>query len=246
MSKCDEIDVFIHGSDLQLVEVELDQNETVIAEAGAMIFFQDGITFEPKMGDGSDPNEGMFSKILSAGKRILTGESVFLTHFRNTQPGKRRVAFSGPHPGKVIDIDLKDVGEEIICQKEAFMCAAKGTNISIAINQKLGSGFFGGEGFIMQSIKGDGRVILCAGGYIYKQELNNEKLSVDTGCVVALTKGVNMNIEPAGSGLKSMILGGEGLFLTTLEGTGTVWIQSMPINRLVSSIASRLPKPQSS
>ncbi|MDA0152375.1 TIGR00266 family protein [Vibrio sp. Makdt] len=245
MKKCHEIDVFVHGDDMQLVEIELDQNETVVAEGGAMVFCEDGIRFDTKLGDGSEASEGLFGKLLGAGKRMLTGETIFLTHFTNTQPVKRKVGFSGAHMGKVIDIDLNQFGQRITCQKEAFLCAAKGTEISIAFNKKFGSGYFGGDGFIMQSIVGDGRVILHAGGYISQRELNNQTLSVDTGCVVAFTSGIDMNIQAAGSGLKSMFLGGEGLFLATLQGTGTVWIQSMPISRLVDTISSRMPPPPS-
>lgn len=240
--RCDELDANILGSDMQLVEIELDHREVVIAEAGTMIYMESGVTMEAKMGDGSDDDSGIFGKMFSAGKRALTGESIFLTHFTNTDHGKRKVAFSASNPGKAIKLELDKLGGKVICQKDAFLCASKGTKIGIEFNTKLGSGFFGGGGFIMQSIEGDDLAILQAGGFIQEKSLTRgEKLSVDTGCVVAFTSGIDMNIEKAGSGLKSMLFGGEGIFLSTLVGEGTVWIQSLPFSRMADKIISRVP-----
>ena len=237
-----EIDYTLHGDDMQMVEIELDGGETVIAEAGAMNWMEPGISFESKMGDGSEPNQGVFGKLFSAGKRALTGESIFMTHFTNIEGGKKRVTFSAPYPGKIVPIDLSMAGGEMLCQKDAFLCAALGTRLSIEFTQRLGAGFFGGEGFILQKLQGDGKVFLHAGGTIVKRELNDEKLLVDTGCVVGFTRGVNYDIQKAGN-LKSMIFGGEGLFLATLEGTGTVYMQSLPFARLADRIYRELPKP---
>lgn len=228
-----EIDYEIKGSDMQLVEVELDPNETVIAEAGVMNYMDSGINFEAKMGDGSNLNEGFFGKVFKAGKRMLTGESLFLTHFTNEGHGKKRIAFAGSHPGKIIPLDLSK--GDIVCQKNSFLCAALGTNVDLHLNKKIGSGFFGGEGFIMQKLSGDGKAFLHAGGHIVEKNLEDGKIFVDTGCVVGYRGDIKMDIEKAG-GMKSMLFGGEGLFLSTLEGTGTVWIQSLPLSRLASNI----------
>lgn len=232
-----EIDYQIKGDDIQIVEIELDPNETVIAEAGAMLYMTDGITFETKMGDGSEPNQGLFSKLLSAGSRILTGESLFMTHFTHQGAGKGKVAFSAPYPGTVIPINLsKSPQHELIVQKDGFLCAALGTKLSITFNKKLGSGLVGGEGFILQKLQGDGMAFVHAGGTVIERELNNETLRVDTGCVVAFENTIDFDVQRAG-GLKSMIFGGEGLFLATLRGTGKVWLQSMPIRKLIQAIA---------
>ena len=236
-----EIDFHIHGDDLQTVEVELDPQETVIAEAGAMNWMEPEIHFEAKMGDGSDVNEGFMNKVFGAGKRLLTGESLFMTHFTNQGTLKRKVAFASPYPGKIMPVDLSAVGGELICQKDAFLCAAMGTNVSIAINKRLGSGFFGGEGFILQRLRGDGMAFLHAGGTVVEKKLNGEKLRVDTGCIVGYTGQIDYNVEQAG-GLKSMLCGGVGLFLATLSGTGTVWLQSLPFSRLADRIIARAPK----
>ena len=238
--KSHEIDFEIRGDDLQLVEVELDPNETVIAEAGSMTYVEDGITFESKMGDGSEPNSGFFGKLLSAGKRALTGESLFITHFTNQSHKKRKVAFAAPYPGKIIPLDLSKLGQEIICQKDSFLAAALGTKISIMFNQKLGAGFFGGEGFILQRLQGDGMAFMHAGGTIVEKKLENETLRIDTGCVVAFSPGLQFDIARAGN-LKSMFFGGEGLFLATLSGTGTCWIQSLPFSRLADRIIASAP-----
>ncbi len=238
--RCHEVDYEIIGDDMQLVEVELDGGETVIAEAGAMNYMEDGITFEAKMGDGSDANEGFFGKVLSAGKRAITGESLFMTHFTNAVGGKKRVAFAAPYPGKIEALNMAEIGGEVICQKDAFLAAALGTKVSVTFTQKFGAGFFGGEGFILQKLEGDGMAFIHVCGTLVKKELNNETLKLDTGCLAAFTPGVEYSIERAG-GLKSMIFGGEGLFLATLRGTGTVWIQSLPFSRLADRIIKSAP-----
>ncbi len=231
------IDYQIKGESIQIVEVELDPMETVIAEAGAMLFMEDGIQFETKMGDGSNPNQGLFDKLISAGSRILTGESLFMTHFTNRGNRKAKVGFSAPYPGTVIPIDLATSrGNELIVQKDGFLCAAYGTKLSIVFNRKIGAGLVGGEGFILQKLQGDGKAFVHAGGTVIERTLNNEKLRVDTGCVVAFESQVNFDVETSGS-LKSMIFGGEGIFLATLQGTGKVWLQSMPIRKLVQALS---------
>lgn len=235
-----EVDYKIQGDDIQLVEVELDPGETVIAEAGAMNYMEEGISFEAKMGDGSEAEQGLFGKLMGAGKRMLTGESLFMTHFTNRGMGKQRVAFAAPYPGKIIPMDLGQLGGTLLCQKDSFLCAAFGTKVGIAFTQRLGTGFFGGEGFILQRLDGDGVAFVHACGTIVKRELRGETLRVDTGCLVAFTPGVDYNIERAGN-LRSMVFGGEGLFLTTLHGTGTVWLQSLPFSRMADRILSHAP-----
>ncbi len=238
--KCHEIDYEIFGDDMQTVEVELDPGETVIAEAGAMNWMEDGISFEAKMGDGSQPDKGFMGKLFDAGKRAITGESLFITHFTNQVQGKKRVAFSAPYPGKIISLDMGKFGGELICQKDAFLCAALGTEVSIAFNKKLGAGFFGGEGFILQRLRGDGMAFVHAGGTIVKKELQGETMRVDTGCIVGFTPGIDYDIQRAGN-LKSMFFGGEGLFLATLSGVGTVYLQSLPFSRLADRIIQHAP-----
>ena len=235
-----EIDYELIGDDMQIVEVELDPGETVIAEAGAMNYMEDQISFEAKMGDGSKPHQGLFGKLLDVGKRALTGESIFMTHFTNQGMGKKRVSFAAPYPGKIICIDLKDHNQSILCQKDSFLCAALGTNVSIAFQRKLGTGFFGGEGFILQKLSGDGKAFVHAGGTIVRKELQGETLRVDTGCIVAFEESINYDIQMAG-GLKSMIFGGEGLFLASLSGFGTVWLQSLPFSRLADRVLQHAP-----
>ncbi|MFA8433863.1 MAG: TIGR00266 family protein [Marinifilaceae bacterium] len=230
-----EIDYKIFGNDIQLVEVELDPNETVIAEAGAMAYMEEGILFETKMGDGSAPDQGIFGKLLSAGSRMLTGESIFLTHFTNRGYGKSKVAFSAPYPGTIMPLDLQKSGGRVIVQKDGFLCAALGTKVSMHFNKKIGSALFGGEGFILQRLEGDGMAFVHAGGTVIEKQLNNETLRVDTGCVVAFEESIDFSIESAG-GMKSMIFGGEGIFLANLRGTGRVWLQSMPIRKLVQAL----------
>lgn len=239
--KCHEIDYELIGDDMQMVEVELDPNETVVAEAGAMNYMEEGITYEAKMGDGSDPDAGFMSKVFGAGKRMITGESLFMTHFHNQGSGKQRVSFSAPFPGKIIPLDMTKYGEQIICQKDSFLCAALGTKIDIAFNRKLGAGFFGGEGFILQRLQGDGMAFMHAGGTVIEKQLNNETLRIDTGCVVGFSRGIDYDIQMV-KGLKSMFFGGEGLFLATLKGTGTVWIQSLPFSRLADRVLEHAPK----
>lgn len=234
------VDYEVFGDDLQFVDVELDPQETVIAEAGAMMYMDHGIGFETKMGDGSNPNEGLFGKLGSVAKRAITGESLFMTHFTNNGQGKKHVAFGAPYPGKVMAIDLDEANGELLCQKDAFLAAALGTQISIAFNKRLGTGLFGGEGFILQKLRGDGMVFIHAGGHIVEKRLDGGKLLVDTGCLVAFENTVDYNIERAGN-LKSMLFGGEGLFLATLQGTGRVWLQSLPFSRLADRILANAP-----
>ena len=237
MASSHEIDYQIKGESIQIVEVELDPNETVIAEAGAMLYMEDGITFEAKMGDGATPKQGLFDKLLSAGSRILTGESLFMTHFTNRGNRRAKVGFSAPYPGTVIPVDLsQSPGHELIVQKDGFLCAAFGTKVSITFNKRLGSGLVGGEGFILQKLQGDGKAFVHAGGTVIERTLNNETLRVDTGCVVAFESQIHFDVQASGS-LRSMVFGGEGIFLATLQGTGKVWLQSMPIRKLVQALA---------
>ena len=233
--KSHEIDYKLYGDDMQFVEIELDPGEKVIAEAGTMMYMDNGISFESRMGDGSEAGGGLMGKLLGAGKRALTGESIFLTHFTNAGQGKRQVSFAAPFPGKIIPIDLDTVGGHLLCQKDAFLCAAMGTKVSIAFTKRLGTGFFGGEGFILQKLSGDGMVFVQAGGTIIEKQLNNEKILVDTGCLVAFEDQISYDIERAGN-LRSMFFGGEGLFLATLQGTGRVWLQSLPFSRLADRV----------
>jgi uncharacterized protein (TIGR00266 family) len=238
--KSHEVDYQVFGDDLQFVEVELDPRETVIAEAGAMMYMEDGLGYETKMGDGSNPKEGFLGKLGGAAKRVITGESVFMTHFTNQGQGKKHVAFGAPYPGKIIAIDLDEAHGELICQKDSFLCAALGTEVSIAFNKKLGAGLFGGEGFILQRLRGDGNVFIHAGGTIIEKRLTGQKLMVDTGCIVAFESSINYDIQRSGN-LKSMLFGGEGLFLATLQGTGRVWLQSLPFSRLADRILANAP-----
>lgn len=231
-----EIDYKIIGGDIQFVEIELDPGETVIAEAGAMVYMEQGISFEVKMGDGSSPNQGLMDKLLSAGSRLITGESLFITHFTNKGYGKSRVAFAAPYPGTIIPVNLNDFRNKLIVQKDGFLCAAFGTKLSVTLNQKIGSGLLGGEGFILQKLEGDGKAFIHAGGTVIERQLNNETLRIDTGCVVAFESSLDFDIESTGS-LKSMVFGGEGLFLATMRGTGHVWLQSMPIRKLVRALS---------
>jgi uncharacterized protein (TIGR00266 family) len=238
--KSHDIEYIILGDDLQAVEVELDPQETVIAEAGAMNWMEEDISFEARLGDGSAPSQGAIGGLLSMGKRMLTGESIFMTHFTNQGVRKRKVAFSSPYPGKIMPVDLTQLGGTLLCQKDAFLCAAKGTSVSVAFNRKFGAGFFGGEGFILQKLQGDGLAFLHAGGTVVERHLHNEKLRVDTGCIVGFTSEIQYDIEAAG-GLKSMFFGGEGLFLATLRGTGTVYLQSLPFSRLADRVIRHAP-----
>lgn len=238
--KSHKVDYRLIGDDLQMVEVELDPGETVIAEAGAMNYMDEGIQFDVKMGDGSNPQAGLMDKLLSIGKRVLTSESIFMTHFTNSGSSKQTISFAAPYPGKIIPMNLAAVGGDLICQKDSFLCAAMGTELSIAFAKRLGAGFFGGEGFILQRLRGDGLVFIHAGGTVIEKKLQGGMLRIDTGCIVAFTPGVSYNIQQAGS-LKSMFFGGEGLFLATLQGTGTVWLQSLPFSRLADRIIRSAP-----
>ncbi|KAB7704720.1 TIGR00266 family protein [Bacillus aerolatus] len=238
-----EIDYKIYGDDMQFVEVELDPRETVIAEAGSLMMMEDGIEMETVFGDGSsNQGSGLMGKLLGAGKRVLTGESLFMTMFTNEGQDKKHVSFASPYPGKIIPIDLSALNGKIICQKDAFLAAAKGVSVGIELQRKLGAGFFGGEGFIMQKLEGDGMAFVHAGGTIHKKTLApGEVLRIDTGCLVAMTSGVNYNIE-AVRGIKTALFGGEGLFFATLRGPGTVWIQSLPFSRLASRVFAAMPQ----
>jgi len=234
------VDYQVFGDDLQFVEVELDPGETVIAEAGAMMYMEDGITFDTKMGDGSKPKAGFLDTLVGMGKRAITGESLFMTHFTNGAQGKQHVAFGAPYPGKIIAIDLDEAKGTLLCQKDSFLAAALGTSINIAFNKRLGVGLFGGEGFILQKLQGDGMVFIHAGGTIIEKRLQGETLRVDTGCIVAFEQTIDYDIQRAGN-LKSMVFGGEGLFVATLQGHGRVWLQSLPFSRLADRILQNAP-----
>jgi uncharacterized protein (TIGR00266 family) len=237
-----EIDFKLYGDDMQFVEIELDPHESVVAEAGGMMMMDQGITMQTIFGDGTDNNQGGFmGKLFNAGKRVLTGESLFMTVFTNNGMGKQHVSFASPYPGKIIPMDLRNYGGKIICQKDAFLCAAKGVSIGIDFKKKLGVGFFGGEGFIMQKLEGDGMCFIHAGGTIFQRQLMpGEVLRVDTGCLVAMTRDVKYDIEFVG-GVKTALFGGEGIFFATLTGPGTVWVQSLPFSRLASKIFAAAP-----
>lgn len=238
--KSHEVDYELIGDDMQIVEIELDPGETVIAEAGAMNYMESGIGYEAKMGDGAAPSSGMMQTLLNVGKRVLTGESIFMTHFTNQGTGKKRVAFAAPYPGKIIPMDLRSLGGSLICQKDAFLAAARGTKVGIAFNKRLGAGFFGGEGFILQKLEGDGLAFVHVGGTVVEKKLDGDKLVVDTGCLAAFTKGIEYDIQLAGN-LKSMFFGGEGIFVATLQGHGTVWLQSLPFSRLADRVLKHAP-----
>ncbi|HTF31925.1 MAG TPA: TIGR00266 family protein [Flavitalea sp.] len=231
-----EIDYKIYGEEMQYVEVELDPSETAVAESGAFMMMDDGVEMQTIFGDGSQQNKGFLGKIMSAGKRLITGESLFMTAFTNTGSGKKRVSFASPYPGKIIALDLSEYGGKIIAQKDAFLCAAKGVTIGIEFQRRLGTGLFGGEGFIMQKLEGDGMAFVHAGGHVFERIIQpGEMLRVDTGCIVAYTKTIDYNIQFIG-GIKNSLFGGEGLFFATLRGPGKVWIQTLPISRLASRI----------
>lgn len=231
-----EIDYHIYGEEMQYVEVELDPQETAIAESGSFMMMDEGIDMQTIFGDGAHQNKGILGKLMSAGKRILTGESLFMTAFTNIGNGKKRVSFASPYPGKIIPLDLHLLGRKIVCQKDAFLCAAKGVSVGIEFQRKLGTGLFGGEGFIMQKLEGDGMAFVHAGGHVLERDLQpGELLKIDTGCIVAFTQTVDYNIQFVG-GIKNTIFGGEGLFFATLRGPGKVWIQTLPISRLAGRI----------
>ena len=237
-----EIDYVLHGDDMQFVEVELDPQETVVAEAGSLMMMDDQIRMETVFGDGSNnQGSGLMGKLMGAGKRLITGESLFMTTFTNVGMGKRKVYFASPYPGKIVPMDLSEHGGKIICQKDAFLAAAKGVSVGVEFQRKLGTGFFGGEGFIMQKLEGDGMAFVHAGGTIHERKLQpGETLRVDTGCLVAMTQDVRYDIEMV-SGVKTALFGGEGLFFATLTGPGTVWIQSLPFSRLASRVFAAAP-----
>lgn len=239
--RCHEVDYTIIGDDMQMVQVELDPGETVIAEAGAMNYMEQDIAFEVRMGDGSQADQGLMGKLFSAGKRAMTGESLFITHFTNRGRIKRHVAFAAPYPGKIIPLNLAGLGNDILCQKDSFLCAAFGTKLDIAFQRRLGAGFFGGEGFILQRMQGDGMVFVHACGTIVERQLQGETLRVDTGCLVAFEPSVQYDIAQAGN-LKNMLFGGEGMFLATLSGYGKVWLQSLPFSRLADRIIAHAPR----
>lgn len=242
MALMHEIDYKVYGDDMQFVEVELDPQEAVVAEAGTMMYMEDGIEMETIFGDGSQQNSGFLNSLLGAGKRLLTGESLFMTIFLNRGAGKKRVAFGAPYPGKIMAIHLAEIGGELIAQKDSFLCAAKGVTVGIAFNRKIGVGLFGGEGFIMERLQGDGWAFVHAGGTLHQRDLGvGEVLRVDTGCVVGFQKGVDFDIQYVG-GIKSALFGGEGLFFATLRGPGRVWLQSLPFSRLADRIVSSAPK----
>jgi uncharacterized protein (TIGR00266 family) len=236
------IDYRISGDDMQFVEVELDPNEAVVAEAGAMMFMDDGIEMQTIFGDGSQQNRGLLGSLLGAGTRILTGESLFMTVFVNRTAQKRIVAFGAPYPGKILPMHLGRMGGEIIAQKDAFLCAAKGVSIGIAFQKRIGAGLFGGEGFIMERLQGDGLAFVHACGTLYERTLApGEVLRVDTGCLVALQPSIDYDIEFVG-GIKSALFGGEGLFFVRLRGPGKVWLQSLPFSRLAGRIVAAAPQ----
>lgn len=237
-----EIDYKIIGDDMQCVEIELDPNETVVAEAGSFMMMNQGIEMKTIFGDGSGQDSGIFGKLWGAGKRMLTGESLFMTAYTHRGMGKSHVSFAAPYPGKIIPMDLSEMGGKIICQKDAFLCAAQGVAVGIEFQKKLGAGFFGGEGFIMQKLEGDGLAFLHAGGTIVEKQLQaGEQLRVDTGCLVAFTQNVDYDIQFVG-GIKNTLFGGEGLFFASLRGPGKVWIQSLPFSRLAVRIMASAPK----
>jgi uncharacterized protein (TIGR00266 family) len=237
-----EIDYEILGDDMQFVKIELDPQEAVVAEAGAMMYIEDGIQLQTIFGDGSQQQGGFMNALLGAGKRLLTGESLFMTVFQNGGSQKRKVAFAAPYPGKIQALNLDQLGGELICQKDSFLCAAKGVSIGIAFNKRFGVGLFGGEGFIMERLTGDGWAFINAGGTLEEKQLAaGEMLRVDTGCLVALQPSVTFDIEMVG-GVKTALFGGEGLFFATLRGPGHVWLQSLPFSRLASRIYAAAPQ----
>jgi uncharacterized protein (TIGR00266 family) len=238
----DVVDFEIKGAEMQFVEIELDPGEAAVGEAGSMFFMDAGITMDTVFGDGSGQTGGLLGKLLGAGKRLVTGESLFITVYTNGAAGKQRVAFGAPYPGKILPMDLRQLGGTLICQKDAFLCAARGVSLGIALQKKLGTGFFGGEGFIMQKLEGEGLAFVHAGGTVVKRELAaGQTLLVDTGCVVAYTPTVDFEIQYVGK-IKTALFGGEGLFFARLRGPGTVWLQSLPFSRLASRVFAAAPQ----
>jgi uncharacterized protein (TIGR00266 family) len=238
----DVVDFEIKGSEMQFVEVELDPGEAAVGEAGSMMFMDAGIAMDTVFGDGSASSGGLFNKLLGAGKRLVTGESLFTTVYTNQGRSKLRIAFAAPYPGKILPMDLRQLGGMLICQKDAFLCAAKGVSLGIYLQQRMSVGFFGGEGFIMQKLEGDGLAFVHAGGTCVKRELQpGQTLLIDTGCVVAFTPNVNFEIQYVGK-IKTALFGGEGLFLAKISGPGTVWLQSLPFSRLASRVFAAAPQ----
>ncbi len=238
----DVVDYEIKGAEMQFVEVELDPGEAAIGEAGSMMFMDGGIDMDTVFGDGSQQSGGLFGKLLGAGKRLITGESLFTTIYTNQASGKKRVGFAAPYPGKILPMDLKQLGGTLLCQKDAFLCAARGVSLGIAFQKKLGAGFFGGEGFILQKLEGDGLAFVHAGGTVVRRELQpGQTLMVDTGCLVAMTPNVDFDIQYVGK-IKTALFGGEGIFLAKVSGPGTVWLQSLPFSRLASRIFAAAPQ----
>jgi uncharacterized protein (TIGR00266 family) len=242
MAAMHEIDYKIFGDDMQFVEVELDPMEAAVAEAGGMMYMDDGVAMETIFGDGTQQNSGFLGSLLGAGKRLLTGESLFMTVFQNRGQGKKRVAFGAPYPGKIIPVHLAQLGGELLAQKDSFLCAAKGVSLGIAFTKRFGAGLFGGEGFILQRLQGDGLAFIHAGGTIYQRDLApGEVVRVDTGCIVAFQPTVDYDIQMVG-GIKSALFGGEGLFFATLRGPGRIWLQSLPLSRLAGRITAASPR----
>jgi len=238
----DVVDYEIKGSEMQFVEVELDPGEAAVGEAGSLMYMESGIGMDTVFGDGAQQSGGFFGKLLGAGKRLITGESLFTTVYTNNGSGKQKVAFAAPYPGKIIPMELSKMGGMLICQKDAFLCAARGVSLGIYFQQKLSVGFFGGEGFIMQKLEGDGLAFVHAGGTVMRRELKpGETLLVDTGCVVAFSPNVNFEIQYVGK-IKTALFGGEGLFFAKLTGPGTVWLQSLPFSRLASRVFAAAPQ----
>jgi uncharacterized protein (TIGR00266 family) len=242
MNAMHEIDYQVHGDAMQFVEIELDPMEAAVAEAGGMRYMDDGIEMETIFGDGSQQTSGFMGALMGAGKRLLTGESLFMTVFQNRGAGKKRVAFGAPYPGKIIPVHLTEIGGELIAQKDSFLCAAKGVSVGIAFNKKIGAGLFGGEGFIMQRLQGDGWAFLHAGGNMHERVLApGQVLRVDTGCIVAFQPSVAYDIQYVGK-IKSALFGGEGLFFATLRGPGKIWLQSLPLSRMADRIIAAAPR----
>ncbi len=242
MGRMDVVDYEIFGAEMQYVEIELDPTEAALAEAGGMMYMENGIEMETIFGDGSEKKSGFLGSLIGAGKRLLTGESLFMTVFINRSAGKKRVAFASPYPGKIVPLDLKALGGEMVCQKDAFLCAAKGVTVGIAFQKRLGVGLFGGEGFIMQKLEGDGLAFVHAGGTLMEKNLApGEMIRLDTGCIVALQPSVAYDIEYVGK-IKSALFGGEGLFFATLQGPGKIWLQSLPLSRLANRIYAAMPR----
>ncbi len=241
MNTMHEIDYKIYGDDMQFVEVELDPMEAVVAEAGGMMYMEDSIEMETIFGDGSQKNSGILGALMGAGKRLITGESMFMTVFQNRGMGKKRLAFGAPYPGKIIPVDLRQIGGELLAQKDSFLCAAKGVSLGIAFTKRLGAGLFGGEGFILQRLQGDGLAFIHAGGTLLQRDLApGEVLRVDTGCIVAFQPSVEYDIQFVGK-IKTALFGGEGLFFATLRGPGRIWLQSLPLSRLAGRIMAAAP-----